>query len=149
MHIVTWTLSSSKTLYIFIYHIRNGFKSSNNYRKLNLTPGGLSELRSKYTFPRCFEGCLAVFHDPRVWMKEGFNDLVQRLRDDDDIRVTFGCHPHFAAQMRGQVFIGDDAQEVERNYSLIWQCLKAAQFLSISCATSCLVALYIYFLCLA
>lgn len=71
--------------------------------KLNLTTGGLSELRSKYRFPSCFEGCIAVFCDPRSWFADGcLNDMVQKLRKEGDIRFTFGCHPHFADHMLGQ-----------------------------------------------
>ena len=70
-----------------------------------MSTGGLSELRSKFRFPSCLEGCIAVFCDPRSWFPEGrLNDLVQRLRDEGDIRFTFGCHPHFADHMLGQVY---------------------------------------------
>ena len=77
-----------------------------------MTPGGLSELRSKHTFPSCFEGCIAVFHDPRVWLAEGFanTEMFTKMRESGDIRFTIGCHPHFAAQMHGQVFIADTLQ---------------------------------------
>ena len=72
-----------------------------------MSTGGLSELRSKFRFPSCLEGCIAVFCDPRSWFPEGrLNDLVQRLRDEGDIRFTFGCHPHFADHMLNQVSQG-------------------------------------------
>ena len=71
-----------------------------------MTPGGLSELRSKYTLS-CLEGCIAVFHDPRVWLAEGFanTEMVTKMRESGDIRFTFGCHPHFADHMLNEVFI--------------------------------------------
>jgi len=71
--------------------------------KLNMTTGSLSELRSKYEFPKCFEGCIAVFCDPRSWFANGsLNDLIKNLMEECAVRFTFGCHPHFADHMLGQ-----------------------------------------------
>ena len=69
-----------------------------------MTTGSLSELRSKYEFPKCFEGCIAVFCDPRSWFANGsLNDLIKNLMEECAVRFTFGCHPHFADHMLGQV----------------------------------------------
>ena len=69
-----------------------------------MTTGGLSELRNRFKFPSCLEGCIAVFCDPRSWLEDGFGDLIHQLASEGDIRFTFGCHPHFADHMLGQVY---------------------------------------------
>ena len=56
-------------------------------RKLHLTTGDLSELRSNLRFPSCFEGCIAVFCYPDEWFQDGcLNDLITKERQLGSLR---------------------------------------------------------------
>ncbi|XP_066285353.1 uncharacterized protein [Branchiostoma lanceolatum] len=65
---------------------------------------------SKANFPPNFEGCVAVFCDPKSWGPDGF--WRRLLQENDNVWGAFGCHPHSA-----------------KLYSMVWEenllnCLK-------------------------
>ncbi|XP_035675680.1 uncharacterized protein LOC118415293 isoform X1 [Branchiostoma floridae] len=49
---------------------------------------------SKANFPASFEGCVAVFCDPKSWVPDGF--WRRLLQENDNVWGAFGCHPHSA-----------------------------------------------------
>ncbi|KAI8511171.1 putative deoxyribonuclease tatdn2 [Branchiostoma belcheri] len=51
---------------------------------------------SKANFPSSFEGCVAVFCDPKSWVADGF--WKRLLEENDNVWGAFGCHPHSAKQ---------------------------------------------------
>ncbi len=73
------------------------------YRRLPKWPVNFSAYRAEQTtFPACFESCIAVFCDPREWLKT--NPLYLVVEKEPDVRAIFGCHPHFADHMDAAAF---------------------------------------------
>lgn len=65
------------------------------FRRLEPGPRNFAEFRRDFRefFPNSYEGCIAVFCEPRSWFKYG---LESSLELEPEVRVIYGCHPHFA-----------------------------------------------------
>ena len=55
---------------------------------------------SEDPFPRSFEGCVAVFCDPKTFHKKPW---LGSFLEEKNVWGSFGCHPHFVDHYTRQV----------------------------------------------
>jgi TatD DNase family protein len=65
------------------------------FRRLSPYPKSFAIFRKKMSaaFPKSFDGCLAIFCDPKSWKQHSL------VADSREVVTSFGCHPHHAALM--------------------------------------------------